>query len=206
MALQSYGVLKATILDRRHATAREAHYHVLCGIGTTRWRVAINSWSDVAPSEVAQAVIEDFEHPILARLARLNDGWHRLTGQDGLDYIRGGLCRPEQFTPLPLSKPGANNDLNELFDRHLPRNALVHVFGEPWGPDDAKDPYFGFRPGRGIHDVHANQGNLRQFRHDDGVWQDGGVIVAAPGGGWTAILLRFQTQAWKTDDRTGHAR
>ena len=82
----------------------------------------------------------------------------------------------------------------------------MHVFGEPWGPDDAKDPYFGFRPGRGIHDVHANQGNLRQFRHDDGVWQDGGVIVAAPGGGWTAILLRFQTQAWKTDDRTGHAR
>src|SRR4029079_15876653 len=97
VALQSYGVLKATILDRRHATAREAHYHVLCGIGTTRRRVAINSWSDVAPSEVAQAVIEDFEHPILARLARLNDGWHRLTGQDGLDYIRGGLCRPEQF-------------------------------------------------------------------------------------------------------------
>ena len=49
------------------------------------------------------------------------------------------------------------------------------MFGEPWGPDEAKDPYFGFLPGRGIHDVHANQGNLRQFRHDDGVWQDGGA-------------------------------
>jgi uncharacterized protein YukJ len=206
VALHAYGVLKATILDRRLATARDAHYHLLCGVGTTRWRVAINSWSDVAPSEVAQAVIEAFEHPILARLDRLHDGWHRLTGQDGLDYVRGGLCRPERFTPLPLSKPGANNDLNERFDRHLRRGAHVYVFGEPWGPDDAKDPYFGFLPGRGIHDVHANQGNLRQFRHDDGVWQDGGLIASAPGGTWTAILLRFQSQSFNTDDRTGHAR
>jgi uncharacterized protein YukJ len=203
MPLNSYGVLKARILDRRLATARDAHYHVLCGAGTARWRVAISSRSDVAPSEIAQAVITGFEHPILARVEALNEGWHLL--EQGLDYVRGGICRPEQFTPLPLSKPGAENDLNELFDRHLPRNARVYAFGEPWGPDNAKDPYFGFMPGRGSHDVHANQGNLRQFRRDDGVWQDGGLIVRA-GSGWTAILLRFQSQSWKTDDRTGHAK
>ena len=206
MPLESYGVLKATLLDRRLATARDAHYQVLAGVGTARWRIAINSWSDVAPSEVAQAVITGFQHPILARLERLNEGWHLLRGQDGLDYIRGGVCRPEQFTPLPLSKPGADNDLNELFDRHLRRDARIYAFGEPWGPDKAKDPYFGFFPGRGLHDVHANQGNLRQFRRDDGVWQDGGLIVGAPGGGWTAIFLRFQSQSWRTDDRTGHTR
>ena len=204
MPLARYGVLKATILDRRPATTADAHYHLLAGVGTVRWRVAINSWSDLAPSEVAQALIMRFEHPILARLEQLHDGWHPVKDQDGLDYIRGGLCRPEQFTPLPLSKPGPNNDLNELFDRHLRRHARVYVFGEPWGPDGGKDPYFGFFPGRGIHDVHANQGNLYQFRRDDGVWQDGGLIVQA-GSGWTAILLRFQSQSWKTDDRTGHA-
>ena len=176
---------------------------MLCGVGTARWRVAVNARSDVAPSEIAQAVITGFEHPILARLAALDEGWHVL--DRGLDYVRGGLCRPEQFTPLPLSRPGADNDLNELFDRHLTRNARVYAFGEPWGPDKAKDPYFGFMPGRGLHDVHANQGNLRQFRRDDGVWQDGGLIVEAAGG-HTAILLRFQSQSWTTDDRTGHAR
>jgi uncharacterized protein YukJ len=203
MPLEHYGVLKARILDRRVATARDAHYHVLCGAGTARWRVAVNARSDVAPSEIAQAVIAGFEHPILARLEALDEGWHGL-GQ-GLDYIRGKLCRPEQFTPLPLSTPGADNDLNELFDRHLTRNARIYAFGEPWGPDRAKDPYFGFRPGRGVHDVHANQGNLRQFERDDGVWQDGGLIVEAARG-HTAILLRFQSQSWTTDDRTGHAR
>ena len=58
----------------------------------------------------------------------------------------GGLCRPDQFTPLPLSKPGPNNDLNELFDRHLRRHARLYGFGEPWGPDGGRDPYFGFLP------------------------------------------------------------
>jgi uncharacterized protein YukJ len=49
------------------------------------------------------------------------------------------------------------------------------------------------------------EGNVRQFRRDDGVWQDGGLIVAAANG-WTAILLRFQSQSWRTDDTSGHAR
>ena len=206
MPLESYGVLKATILDRRLATSRDAHYHVLCGVGTTRWRVAINAQSDNAPAEVAHATITHFAHPILARLDALHQGWHGVHGQDGLDFIRGGLCRPEQFKPLPLSKPGANNDLNELFDLHLRRGAQLYTFGEPWGPDDARDPYFGFVHGRGLHDVHQNQGNDRQFRRDDGVWQDGGLLVAAPGNTWTAIFLRFQSQSWTTDDSSGHAK
>jgi uncharacterized protein YukJ len=203
MPLESYGVLKARILDRRVADGRDPHYHLLCGVGTARWRVAINSRSDVAPSEVEQAVITDFGHPILETVEALNEGWHRL--ERGLDFVRGDLCTPDQFTPLPLTKPGADNDLNESFDFHLRRDARIYAFGEPWGPEKAKDPYFGFTPGRGIHDVHANQGNQRQFQRDDGVFQDGGLIVAARTG-WTAILLRFQSQSWNTDPRTGHSR
>jgi uncharacterized protein YukJ len=204
--LERYGVLKATILDRRRATDRDAHYHVLCGVGTARWRLAINARADNAPAEVAHATLTRFAHPILARLEQLHEGWRPVKGQDGLDYLRGNLCRPEQFKPLPIDKPGANNDLNELFDAHLRRNARIYAFGEPWGPDDAKDPYFGFEHGRGLHDVHQNQGNLRQFRRDDGVWQDGGLIAGAPDGTWTAIFLRFQSQAWSTDDASGHTK
>jgi uncharacterized protein YukJ len=204
--LERYGVLKATILDRRRATDRDAHYHVLCGVGTARWRLAINARSDNAPAEVAHATLTRLDHPILARLERLHEGWRPIKGKDGLDYLRGKLCRPEQFKPLPIDKPGANNDLNELFDLHLRRNARIYAFGEPWGPDDARDPYFGFDHGRGLHDVHQNQGNLREFRRDDGVWQDGGLIAGAPDGTWTAILLRFQSQAWSTDDASGHTK
>ena len=147
MPLDRYGVLKARILARRRATASDAHYHVLCGVGTTRWRVAINARSDVPPSEIAQALISGFEHPLLAGLEALHDGWHHL--DRGLDYIRGELCRPEQFTPLPLSEPGPDNDLNELFDRHLPRDAHVYAFGEPWGPDRPSTPTSASGPAAG---------------------------------------------------------
>ena len=83
---------------------------------------------------------------------------------------------------------------------------MVYAFGERWGPEPAtKDKYFGFLPGNGIHDIHMNQGNTGRFLDDDGVYQDGGVLVHFPDQHeWTAIFLKFQSQAWHTDDRTGH--
>ncbi|MEV4019505.1 DUF2278 family protein [Nonomuraea angiospora] len=85
--------------------------------------------------------------------------------------------------------------------------ARVFVFGERWGPEpSAPDKVFGFRPGNGVHDVHMNQGNSGRFRSDDGVWQDGGLLLHFPGASrWVAVFLAFQSQAWHTDDRTGHA-
>jgi hypothetical protein len=84
--------------------------------------------------------------------------------------------------------------------------ALVYAFGQRWGPEAARDKYFGFLPGNGIHDIHMNQGNVGRFVDDDGVWQDGGLLIQFPDQRqWTAVFLRFQSQSWHTDDRTGHA-
>jgi len=188
--LRSYGVLKATIERRTRATTRSDHYTLACSSG---WEVSINAHSDVPPSDVAFAAFKATNHPLAKRLATFKAGWHRLRPGDGLDYVRGGLCRPEQFRALPISKPGANNDLNELFDRHLPVNAIVHAFGEPYAGGGHK----------GVHDVHQNQGNIGPYRDDDGVWQDGGLLIENQRS-WVAILLRFQSQAWNTDDSTGH--
>jgi uncharacterized protein YukJ len=175
--LRSYGVLTATIQRRRHATTRSDHYVLTCSGG---WEVAINAHSDVPPADVEYAVVET--EPML-----LATGWTPLA--NGLDYIRGGICTPADFKALPLSEPGADNDLNELFDRHLTVGAIVHAFGERYDT------------GRGVHDVHQNQGNVARYAEDDGVYQDGGLIIET-----TAILLRFQSQSWTTDDKTGHAR
>jgi hypothetical protein len=51
-----------------------------------------------------------------------------------------------------------------------------------------------------------NQGNVPPFLGDDGVWQDGGLVLQFPSTQqWVAIFLAFQSQAWHTDDTTGHA-
>jgi uncharacterized protein YukJ len=211
MPLARYGVLRAAVLDHQPATSASPHYQLLCAVGDARHRIAVNARSQVAPSEVEYAVVSPFAHPLADRAAALEDGWHPLAtpGPDtgGLDLIRGNLCPPDQFRPLPISAPGADDDLNDLFDFHLgglagEASARVCAFGQAWGPD-VRDPYFGFDPGQGVHDIHQNQGNVGSFTSDDGVWQDGGLLVHA-GGAWTAILLRFQSQAWHTDDQTGH--
>jgi uncharacterized protein YukJ len=210
MPLKAYGVLKATVAERRQATRQSPHYELLCEAGGERWRIAINARSQLPPSEVAYAIVTPFAHPTLADLSALADGWRRL-GQRGagLDYVRGNLAQPDRFRPLPTAEDGPDNDLNDLFDHHLGRligdpGARLYAFGEPWGPESEPDEYFGFTPGRGVHDIHQNQGNVGRFVDDDGVWQDGGLVFSA-GGEWTAILLRFQSQAWHTDDDTGHA-
>ena len=83
---------------------------------------------------------------------------------------------------------------------------MVYAFGQRWGPEDGtRDKIFGFLPGNGIHDIHMNQGNSGRFVGDDGVWQDGGLLVHFPSvDRWTAIFLKFQSQSWHTDDVTGH--
>jgi hypothetical protein len=128
-----------------------------------------------------------------------------------LDYIRGNLFDRTNMRPLPFSVPGFDNDLNEKLDRLMQRavadeDALVCAFGERWGPEPGKkDKYFGFLPGNGIHDIHMNQGNSGQFVGDDGVYQDGGVLVQFPDQHeWVAVFLKFQSQSWHTDDTTGH--
>jgi hypothetical protein len=83
----------------------------------------------------------------------------------------------------------------------------VYAFGERWGPEPGTpDKVFGFRPGNGIHDIHMNQGNEGRFAGDNGVWQDGALLIHFPAQSqWVAFFLAFQSQSWHTDDRTGHS-
>jgi len=84
--------------------------------------------------------------------------------------------------------------------------ARVYAFGERWGPESGlPDKVFGFQPGNGIHDIHMNQGNGGQFAGDNGVWQDGALLIHFPAQSqWVGFFLAFQSQGWHTDDRTGH--
>ena len=111
---------------------------------------------------------------------------------------------------LPPDPAGPDNDLADLLDHYVQRDcrpgrARLRV-RRARGPETVKDKVFGFTPGNGVHDIHMNQGNSARFKGDDGVWQDGGMLLHFPApvalGG---RLPAFQSQAWHTDDSTGHA-
>jgi uncharacterized protein YukJ len=177
------------------------------------WRIAVNVLSKEHPSEVEYLVDDAFTHPLTDDLVPLPRGFRTLPSQPGgvaLDYIRGNLFDRQRMMPLPPDVTGPDNDLNEKVGAWVERavadeDAEVFAFGERWGPENTRDKIFGFLPGNGIHDIHMNQGNVERFRRDDGVWQDGGLLFHFPGEGrWVGIFLKFQSQSWHTDDRTGH--
>ena len=210
-----YGVLKGRPIAVKFAAGANDHYQIRIVDETTDYRIAINVKSSESPPDVLYLIDENFTYPTLDDLDRLPLGFKPLLehkpGGLALDYIRGNLFDRNKMVPLPPSLPGPDNDLNEKINRYVQRalsdeTALVYAFGARWGPEDRKkDKYFGFLPGNGIHDIHMNQGNDPRHAADDGVWQDGAMLIQFPAENrWVGVFLKFQSQAWHTDDRTGH--
>ena len=214
MPLKNYGILKGKAIEVRQGSGQSPHYQVYVVDDTTDYRIAMNVQSALSPSELEYLIDDRFKHPITSLLEEIPLGFTKIANKPGttaLDYIRANLFDREKMQVLPFNLPGLDNDLNEKIDSVMQRavadeEAVVYAFGERWGPENnKKDKYFGFLPGNGIHDIHMNQSNVGTFVNDDGVWQDGGVIVHFPSQQqWVAIFLKFQSQGWHTDDKTGH--
>lgn len=211
--LKKYGVLVGRPIAHRFGAGANGHYQVRIIDSSTDYRIAINVKSALSPSELLYFIDDNFQHPMLTELATVTPGFHPVEKKPGgiaLDFIRGNLFDRTKMKILAGDIAGPDNDLNEEINRHIQRaindeNSLIYAFGERWGPEpDTKDKYFGFLPGNGIHDIHMNQGNVGKFKEDDGVWQDGGLLIRNSNGQWTGIFMAFQSQAWHTDDVTGH--
>ncbi|RAH46195.1 O-methyltransferase [Aspergillus brunneoviolaceus CBS 621.78] len=166
------------------------------------FRAAINIKSRDEETRLAYFVRHDFvNHPIAEKLAKLDFGFHPMRKVDeldgkGLDYIRGALFTSQKGRVLPHDIPGVNNDLIDVLEPEVKKaiqaQATIFVFGSM------------FKTRNGIHNVHMNQGNILNFRNDDGVFQDGGLLIRYDDH-WTGVLLAFASQAVHTDDNDGHA-
>jgi uncharacterized protein YukJ len=215
MPLASYGVLAGSVTDQRAEGGTDSpHYQIRVRGGEADFRVAVNVLSQEKPSELLYVADENFRHPVTQSLPGLGDGVTPLASQPGgmaLDFIRANLFDRQKMQLEPASMPGPDNDLADKLDHFVRRAAAdpaarLYAFGQRWGPEAGiPDKVFGFLPGNGVHDIHMNQGNSQRFRQDDGVWQDGGLLLHYPAQDqWVGVFLAFQSQAWHTDDQTGH--
>lgn len=212
-----YGVLKGRAVDgRKEQNDNTPHYQVHVKAGDQDFRLAINVKSVQAPFDLLYYLDDNFQHPITQKLAQLNPGFNEIKQSDrkagglGLDYIRGNLFDVSNMKPLPYDKPGVDNDLNDIIDLYIKRaisssGAYIYAFGERFGPENIKDKIFHFLPGNGVHDMHMNQGSAGKFQQDNGIYQDGGLILHFPARNqWVAAFFAFQSQSFHTDDRTGN--
>ena len=217
MPIKDYGVLKGKASQRILATKNSEHYQILINHGNDPHRIAINTQSSEAPSQVLFYADDDFHHAITDAIlqANLPDAFTPLPSKpDGLslDFIRGNLFDVAQMVPLDSNVPGDNNDLNDKLDLFVQQaisddDAVVYAFGQHWVDANGADKYFPeISPSTGIHDIHMNQGNPKgNYLKDNGIYQDGGLIFHFPSRNrWAAVFTAFQSQSFHTDDVTGN--
>lgn len=217
MPIERYGVLKGQAFASLRATAQSEHYQILINRGNTPHRIAINTKSSQAPSQVLYYASNDFHHEITDALVQSNlkNGFTSLDSKPGglaLDFIRRNLFNRSEMIPLPSREPGDNDDLNDRLDFFVQQairdsSAVVYAFGQHWEDNSGSDRYFPeIAPSTGIHDIHMNQGNPPgKYFDDNGTWQDGGLLFHfASRNRWAAVFTAFQSQSFHTDDKTGH--
>ncbi len=215
MPLRNYSVLKGRVVEtREERDDNTPHFQIKVKAADVLYRIAVNVMSAASPSELKYIAVHSLQNGITEELNAFCDGLHALSSAAGgaaLDYIRGNLFDIADMKTIAHDVPGADNDLTDIIQMYMRRlmrepEARIYAFGETWGAENAPDKIFGFSPGRGIHDIHMNQGNSGRWSRDNGVYQDGGLIFHYPGDEeeWVGIFLSFQSQAIHTDDITGN--
>ncbi len=221
MPVRNYGVLKGHAIGRvMEFESKSPHYQIHLKADGTDYRIAVNVKSSdpkvtSKAAELLFLVDEHFTHQVTQELPNLPEGFTPLEREPGglaLDYIRSNLFKRQDMQTLPFDLPGEDNDLNEKLDTFIKRalndsTVDLYAFGSRFGPEKGeRDKVFKFDTGNGIHNIHMNQGNPKgNHDGDNGVYQDGALFIHfTQTNRWVAIFLAFQSQAWHTNDKTGH--
>jgi uncharacterized protein YukJ len=171
------------------------------------WRIAVNVQSQTG-SHVAFWVVDPLMgHPLLASLAGLPSGFKSVArnADHALDYVKAPLFDWKLGRVLPPSGSASADDLQDLLSLYLDQctaaGGEVYAFGAKFDRNLNKpiDIEFGNTDGlHGIHDIHLNQGNVESHTSDNGVFHDGGLVLACPDR-YVGLFLGFQSQRIPTD-------
>ncbi len=207
---EGYGVLKCRVLEGKmeREDTKSPHYTIIATDtqdGKKEYRIVINVKSVISPFDLIVFINSDFKHPITSKLIDLKFGFtdievsQRKAGGIALDFIRSNLFDVTKMKPVPADVKGGNNDVNDMVDFFVQQaikkttEVDIYAFGEPFSRD------------LGIHNIHMNQGNAGRFAQENGVFQDGALLIHfRTQNQWVAFFSAFQSQSFHTDDKTGN--
>lgn len=213
MPIRNYSILKGRASALALDDDSSPHIEVRIDAAGISYRIAVNARSSVHPHDLLYRRQDPFAHPLLAGLAGLSPGVTSIRDRPdlALDYVRGNFVQRDAMEIAPFQHDGPHNDLRDYLEPAIEQgisddSVAFYAFGEPWGPEPRDpDQYFGFLPGRGIHDIHMNQGSSGAHKNDNGPNQDGALLIHfGAENRWAAVFLAFQSQSWVTDPATGH--
>lgn len=202
--LPSYGVLIGTYSSTGQHQGQWLHEMIYANAAGTRYEAAV----DVnEPSGIFQyMIINSMDPKLFANVSSLADGWHHLDStptSGAIDYIRspfvqqaeGCLAAMLGFLRLfgssqPLWNDVTGDEAGNALGALVTGAKRLYIFGAPYVTTNPP----------GVHDVHMNQGDPPgPHQHDDGIWQDGCVIVEKADGKLAGYFGKFATQSLSTD-------
>ena len=212
MPISNYAIIKGTPVAGKifapHSDRDQPHYHIDVQ-ASGDFDIAVNIQSTDG-SEVLYYVANTFTPPNVAGLTALASGITHPTRSSNLalDFVRvKGLVTRDQMTLLPIDETIANSAMHSQIDtlvqKAIQQKATIYAFGQSFGNTNAgsRNPFFGFSPDQGGHDIHMNQGNPSgSFGRDNGTFQDGALFIEWADGTWSAVFIAFQSQSFNTDD------
>ncbi len=218
--LQQYGVLRGHVdVFKREDDLSTPHLQIRVVDGRNQaWRVPVNVLSADQSRLIFHRADPLQGHALLAALPQVAAGFTLLppsarAATSALDYFRAPLFDWPTGVAIPPSGPGADDDLQDVLVTYLKQlhdqGGELFAFGakfpEPGRPPDPRPIDREFHTVQGVHDIHMNQGNPNpgSFAKDNGVFQDGGLILKF-GSRYVGLFLRFATQWLPTDKVTGH--
>jgi uncharacterized protein YukJ len=190
----NYGVLKGPVVDiSREDTGSSPHFQIIVQANATRFQVPVNVKSTDGSTVLFSIVEPLVNHRLIAELPQLAQGFtaRGASGTAFLDDLREPMFDITTMRTLPPNVPGPDNDLQDFIAREVQlakdSGRMIYAFGSQF-------------PG-GVHDIHMNQGNPPgPFFGDNGIHQDGGLIIETGLNAFAGVFLAFQTQLLPTDD------
>jgi uncharacterized protein YukJ len=215
-----YGVLRGRVdVFKREDDLSTPHLQIRVVDGRNQaWRVPVNVLSADQSRLIFHRADPLQNHPLLAALPQVTAGFTSLppsarSAASALDYFRAPLFDWPTGVAIPSTGPGADDDLQDMLITYLKQlhdqGGELFAFGakfpEPGQQPNPRPIDREFRTMQGIHDIHMNQGNPNPgpFAKDNGVFQDGGLILKFSSR-HVGLFLRFATQWLPTDNATGH--
>ncbi len=204
----NYGVLKGPVVDfGREDDNNSPHFQIVIQAASNRWRVPVNVQSQ-DHSQVLFSIVDPIvNHRLIAELPSIPEGFTPEGAQPWfLDFLREPIFDITTMRLLPHTLPGDDNDLQDLVQSKVSvakrDNRAMFAFGSRFTGDNPLPVDHQFQTSGGIHDIHMNQGNPPgQFFNDNGIHQDGGLIIQTGDNSFAGIFLAFQTQLIPTNDQ-----
>lgn len=205
-----YGVLKSKVsIDKGEYTSKKSHlthYNLITIGGENSYQVNIDIQSNQDCPDVHMLCISDYQNKIIEKLSDLDDGFTPLNYNDNemaLDYLRQDLfSQNDLFDTDPLS----GDQITEILDKYLESHENVVVFGKKYGSGYSEKGHYGTsrntkinKPITGLDCIHFNQGNVGIHADNNGIYQDGALLIENLDKRYTVFFFSFSEQCHNTD-------